>query len=127
MHLHQPIVWDASQALNNDLEEELPEDDEEDNDFTLDELDGLLASMDSDAEEDLPVPEPELNNTEPQSQAAAKHGRRRLGGHDQPRWAAQQLYPAGFASGMRSGTPHNSSHLPMHMGNHKCWLRSGVR
>lgn len=95
MPSHQPAVWDASQALNNDLEEELPEDDDEDIDFTLDELDGLLAPMDSEAEEDPPVPEPELDNPEAQSQAAAKHVRRRLGGHDQPRWAAQQVLIAG--------------------------------
>lgn len=51
--------------------------------------------MDSEAEEDLPVPEPEFDNTETQSQAAAKHVRRRPSGHDQPRWAAQQKLIAG--------------------------------
>ena len=73
-----------AQALQNDLEE-LPEEDEEDNDFTLDGLDELLGPMESDAEDIPSAPEPPRPAA--QGKAAAKRARRYTSNQDQQRLA----------------------------------------
>ncbi|KAL0054710.1 hypothetical protein WJX82_001301 [Trebouxia sp. C0006] len=72
------------QALNTGLEE-LPEDDEEDVDFTLDELDGLLGPIDSDAEDNLAHAEAEPRQASAQSQPAEKRLRRNAASQEQQR------------------------------------------
>ncbi len=87
--LHTTHPCCPSQALNTGLEE-LPEDDEEDVDFTLDELDGLLGPIDSDAEDNLTHPEAEPRQAPAQSQTTEKRLRRNAASQEQQRWAAQQ-------------------------------------
>ena len=68
--------------------EDLPEDDEEDIDFTLE---GLLGPLESDADDHVPEAEPE--EAMPQGKAAASKSRRHTGGQDHSRCAQQYMLP----------------------------------
>jgi len=109
---HTKDAWCSSQALNTGLEE-LPEDDEEDVDFTLDELDGLLGPIDSDAEDNLTHPEAEPRQAPSQSQATEKRLRRTAANQEQQRWAAQQA-------------PHHQCRLHMRMRKQSLWLFTDI-
>ncbi len=115
------FCWNVLQALQNDLEE-LPEDDEDDIDFTLD---GLLAPMESDAEDHAPPPEPVRSHA--QAKSIAKRARRCAGSQDQQRWAAplhtnspvwHALWPCYSRACYASG-PFTSKHKA-----HCCMLQS---
>ena len=68
--------------------EDLPEDDEEDIDFTLE---GLLGPLESDADDHAPEFEPE--EVTPQRKAAANKARRHTGGQDHSRCEKQYMVP----------------------------------